>query len=133
MSSAQQVNLRKSHPGLFRSILTVAYMGLGLGLNFWFTTPTFNPYGVDKFIIGTIFALLGLSQILFLLIFRDLRKVRITLAVSISWMMFWGLSNSQQSFAGNASFQLPVLFITISILQIPLLIESPVNPITEKK
>lgn len=128
-----QVNLRKSHPGLFRSILTVAFMGLGLGLNFWFTQPTFDPYGVNKDLIGTIFATLGISQLVFLVILRNLKMVRLTLTVSISWMMFWGLSNTQQYFAGNASLQLPMLFITISILQIPLLIESPVNPFTEKR
>lgn len=129
----QQVNLRKSHPGLFHSILTVACMGVALAFNFWIFTPTFNPYGIDKNIIGIVFAVIGLGQLVFLIVVRDLRMVRIMLAVSISWMMSWGLSNTQQVFLGKASFQLPILFIVVSILQVPLLIESPVNPFTEKK
>lgn len=129
----RRVNLRKSHPGLYRSIFTVGCMGVALALNFWFSSPTFNPYGLDKNIVGLLFALLGTTQLVFLVVFRDLRMVRIMLAVSLGWMMFWGLSNTQQYFAGKSSLQLPILFITISILQVPLLIESPVNPFTEKK
>jgi hypothetical protein len=129
----QQVNLRKSHPGLFHSILTVGCMGIAMALNFLLYRPTFNPYGVDKSIIGLVFAAIGLGQLVFLIGVRDLRLVRIMLAISISWMMFWGLSNTLQFFAGNASLQLPIMFVVVSILQVPLLLESPVNPFTEKK
>lgn len=129
----KRLNLRKSHPGLYHSIFTVASMGVALAINFWFSNPTFNPYGIDKNIIGTIFALIGISQFVFLVMVRDLRMVRLMLAVSLSWMMFWGLSNTQQFFAGRSSAQLPILFITVAIMQIPLLIEAPVNPFTRKK
>lgn len=129
----QRVNLRKSHPGLYHSILTVGCMGVALACNFWFTRPTFNPYGIDKNIIGTVFAVIGLSQIVFLVVARDLRMVRLTLAISVGWMLFWGLSNTQQFFAGKSSLQLPILFLVISALQFPLLVESPVNPFTEKQ
>jgi hypothetical protein len=113
--------------------MVLGFMGLSLAVNFWFSKPTFNPYGWPKELIGTIFFVLGASQIVFLNVFRDLRMVRIALAVSISFMFFWGASNAQQFFAGKASLQLPILFITVSLLQIPLLLESPVNPMTEKK
>lgn len=132
-NKTKRLNLRKSHPGLYHSIFTVAAMGIALAVNFWFSKPTFNPYGIDRHVIALVFALIGASQFVFLVLVRDLRMVRLMLAVSLSWMMFWGLSNSQQFFAGRASLQLPILFITVSILQIPLLIESPVNPFTEKK
>jgi len=48
-------------------------------------------------------------------------------------MLFWGASNAQQSLAGNASFQLPILYIALAVLQIPLLVEPPVNPMTKKE
>lgn len=129
----QGVEIRKTHPALYRAIMVLGFMGVALALNFWFSNPTFNPYGISKDIIGVVFFTLGLSQIVFLNIFHDLRMVRLNLAVSISWMFFWGVSNAQQFFAGNASLQLPILYVTLSIMQIPLLMESPVNPMTEKK
>lgn len=132
-NSVHRVNIRKSHPALYRALMTLACMGMALAINFWFSKPTFNPYGVPKEYVGVIFFLLGFSQIVFLNLFHDLRMVRITLAISVSFMFFWGVSNSQQFFAGNASLQLPILYVTISIMQIPLLIESPINPMTEKK
>jgi len=128
-----RVNLSKSHPALFHSIMVLSVASVALAFNFWLSRPVFNPYGWDKRIVGTVFAILGVSQLVFLNLVRDLRMVRLTLAVSISWMFFWGVSNSQQSFAGDASFQLPILYVTGAILQIPLLIEAPVNPMTEKE
>ena len=113
--------------------MTIGIMGIALALNFWFSTPTFNPYGISKNVIGVVFFILGITQIVFLNVLHDLRIVRITLATSVSWMFFWGVSNAQQFFAGNASLQLPILYVTLSIMQIPLLLESPVNPMTEKK
>lgn len=128
-----QVNVRKTHPGLYHSITTLAVMNVALAVNFWFSNPTFNPYGISKNIIGVVFCLLGVSQLIFLNVFRDLRMVRILLAASISFMFFWGLSNSQQFFNGKASLQLPILYLAISILQIPLLVEPPVNPMTQRE
>lgn len=129
----QKVKIRNTHPALYRALMVLGFMGIALGFNFWFSSPTFNPYGIPKNIIGIIFFILGLSQIVFLNVLHDLRMVRLNLAFSVSWMFFWGVSNAQQFFAGNASLQLPILYVTLSILQIPLLMESPVNPMTEKK
>lgn len=129
----KKVKIRNTHPALYRTLMALGFMGVALGFNFWLSKPTFNPYGVSKDIIGIIFFMLGLTQIVFLNILHDLRMVRLNLAVSVSWMFFWGVSNTQQFFAGNASLQLPIMYVTLSILQIPLLIESPVNPMTEKK
>lgn len=131
--SVHRVIIRKSHPALYRALMVLGCMGVALALNFWFAKPTFHPYGWPQEIIGLAFFLLGTSQIVFLNLFHRLKLVRITLAVSVSFMLFWGLSNAQQFFAGNASLQLPILFVTISILQVPLLLESPVNPMTEKR
>lgn len=129
----QKVEIRKSHPALYRTLMVLAFMGVALGFNFWFSKPTFNPYNVPKDVIGIIFFMLGLTQVVFLNIVRDLRMVRLNLSISVSWTFFWGISNAQQFFAGNASLQLPILYVTLSIFQIPLLMEAVVNPMTEKK
>lgn len=131
--SVRRVNIRKSHPALYRAIMTFACMGVALAVNFWFSKPTFNPYGVPKEYIGIVFAVLGSGLIIFLNVFHNLRLVRMMLAASVSFTFFWGLSNAQQFFAGNASLQLPILYVAISLLQVPLLIEPPVNPMTEKR
>jgi hypothetical protein len=131
--AVRKVNIRKSHPALYRALMTLGCMYIALALNFWFAKPAFNPYDWPKEFIGAIFSLLGFSLIVFLNIFRELRIIRIVLAVSVSFMFFWGFSNAQQFFAGKASLQLPLLYVAVSIMQIPLLIESPVNPMTEKK
>lgn len=128
-----RVRIRSTHPALFRSIQILSVMSLALAVNFWTSNPTFNPYNIPKDLIGGIFALLGVSQFLFVNVFHQLRLVRATLAVSLSFMLFWGISNTQQAFAGKASFQLPILLITLAVLHIPLLVESPVNPMTERE
>lgn len=128
-----KLNIRKSHPTLYHSIMIIGLASVALGFNFWFSNPTFNPYGIDKNLIGLIFFLLGTSKLVLLNVIRNLRAVRIQMAVSIGWVLFWGLSNTQQFFVGNASLQLPIMYMTLALLQIPLLIESHVNPMTEKK
>lgn len=128
----ETVRIRYTHPALYRSILTLSLMSVALAANFWTSTPTFSPYGIDKNLIGGVFCLLGVSQFVFLNVFHDLRKVRLGLAVSLTFILFWGLSNTQQAFAGNASFQLPILYVALAVMHIPLLIESPVNPMTER-
>jgi hypothetical protein len=113
--------------------MTLGVMSIALAINFWTSNPTFNPYGFDKNVIGGVFFTLGFSKLVFLNVLRDLRLVRIILAASISFHFFWGASNAQQFFAGKASLQLPILYIALAVLQMPLLVEAPVNPMTEKK
>lgn len=109
-------------------------MSVALAVNFWTNTPTFNPYGIPKNIVGVVFCLLGVYLLVFLNVppLRNLRRVRFGLAVSLGWMLFWGISNTQQAFAGNASFQLPILLIALAIIHLPLLVEAPVNPMTQR-
>lgn len=129
----KHVSTRKTHPNLYISLTTIALTSIALALNFHFYTPTFNPYGINKEIIGAIFFLLGFSQLIFLNLYHNLKFVRLILAMSISFMLFWGFSNTQQAFAGKASFQLPILLISLAILQIPLLLEPSTNPMTINK
>lgn len=124
-----RVKIRYTHPNLYRSIMTLSLMSLGLAVNFWTSNPTFNP--VPKDVVGVVFFLLGASQIVFLHL--NLRAVRIGMAISAFVMLFWGLTNTEQSFAGDASFQLPILYLALGVVQLFLLIESPVNPMTERE
>lgn len=114
--------LRAARPGLYYTIMTLALASLALATNFWTSNPTFNPYGISKNLIGIVFAALGASHLIFLLR-RDLGKLRFGLTTSLGFMLFWGISNTQQSFAGNASFQLPILYISLATIHMPLLVE----------
>lgn len=113
--------------------MTLSIMSVGLAVNFWTSNPTFSPFDIPKNLIGGIFFLLGISQLVYLNVFHNLPRVRLLLAVSLSFFFFWGLSNTIQAFAGNASFQLPILYVFLAFLHIPLLIEPPVNPMTRRE
>lgn len=128
-----KVNIRKSHPTLYHAIMTLALARVALALNFWFSRPTFTPYGIHRYIAGIVFFALGASQLLFLHLLRDLRKIRLVINLSGGVMLLWGLVNMQQSFQGKASFQLPIMFVMAAVLQYVLLIEPPVNPMSERK
>lgn len=128
-----RVRIRLTHPALYRSIMTLSVMSVALAFNFWTSNPTFNPLGIPKNIVGGVFCVLGLSQLFFLNVIHDLRRVRQVLAASLIFMMFWGIINSLQSFAGKASFQLPILYVALAILHYPLLVEAPVNTMTQRE
>lgn len=127
----KNVSIRKTHPAMYRVLMIVAVMFVALALNLYLTTPTFNPYGISKTLIATIFLVLGVSKIIFLNIYHNLKLVRLMVAIATSFMMFWGVSNSQQSFAGKASFQLPILYITLALINLPFLVEPASNPLTK--
>jgi len=114
-------------------MVTFGVTSIALGVNFWISTPAFSPFGINKNLVGVVFFLLGTAKLVFLSVFRSLRMVRLGLAISIFVMTAWGLSNVQQFINGFTSLQLPILYLTLAALQYILLIESPVNPMTEKK
>jgi len=114
-------------------MVTFGLMDVALAVNFWITTPAFNPFSINKNLVGVVFFVLGVAQLVFLRVFRSLRMVRIGLAVSIFVMVSWGLTNVQQFINGHTSLQLPILYLTLGALQYVLLIESPVNPMTKKR
>lgn len=133
MENHNQPNFRLSHPNLYRGIMTFACIGIGLGLNFIFTNPTFNPYHIPKGLTGGVFLLLGVGEIIFLNFHRNLRMVRLVMAVSVGFMLFWGIGTSITFFQGKTSLQLFVLYMGLSLLQIWLLVEPFSNPINTKE
>lgn len=133
MNDFNKVNIRLTHPNLYRSLMAFAFINIGLGLNFLLTNPTFNPYGVDKMIVGWIFITLGMLKVIFLNFSRNLRIVRLVITCEIIFMMFWGVGTSITFFQGKTSLQLFVLYVGLSVLETFLLIEPAINPVSKIK
>lgn len=132
MRGYNEVNINQTHPNMFRSVLTFGLINCALGLNFIFTKPTFNPYEIDKGIIGAIFLALGISKIIFLLLYRNLKAVRFVMFLEIVFMIFWGIGTSITFFQGKTSLQLFVLYAGLAAIETFLLLEPAVNPVTKK-
>lgn len=128
-----QVNLRKSHPTLYRSITTFALLSIALGLNFIFTTPTFNPYGIPLWIIGSIFITLGCLKLIFLNLYRNLGIVRVVMAAEVGFMVFWGIGSTITFSQGKTSLQLFVLYVGMAVFELFLMVEPFFNPMTAKQ
>lgn len=126
-----RVNIRKTHPGLYQSIMVFAILSVALAVNFWTSNPTFNPFGISKNLIGVVFFLLGVWHLVFLNLIHSLDMVRFGSTASIFSMAAWGFGNMQQSFAGKASFQLPLLYLALAAIHFMLQQEPPVNPMAE--
>lgn len=129
----RKVDIRKSHPSLYYSIMIIAFMCIAQGFNFLLSTPTFKPYDISNDLIGSIFLVIGLSKIVFLNLYRNLFLVRLNTALGSGFLLFWGITNTQQGFMGKASFQLPIVFIGLALVNLRLLLEPSVNPVTMKK
>lgn len=128
----EKVDIHKRHPNLYYMITVFCFLNIALGFNFYFSQPTFDPLHIHKNVIGTIFMVLGVSKLLFLNVSRNLKVLRALMAFGVGLLFFWGLANTQQFFAGKSSLQLPLLYLALSFLQFPMLIEPAVNPVTQK-
>lgn len=133
MENFDAIDIRHSHPNLYRGITTFAVINIALAMNFFFTNPTFNPYGVDKNIVGAMFLALGISKLTFLNVHRSLKVVRLVMTVEIAFMLFWGCGSVITFFTGHTSLQLFVLYVGMSVNELFLLLEPPVNPMTGQK
>lgn len=129
---ARTVNLRKTHPTLYSVMMRLGIGCVALGMNFFFTSPTFNPYDIPKELIGSIFLVLGVSQVVSINFYRNLKLARLTLATTASFIVFWGIGNSEQFFAGRSSLQLPIVYIILASVLIKFITEAPVNPMTQR-
>lgn len=128
-----RVNLRNTHPTLYWNITLFAVFSVAAALSYWFgPAPTFNPYGIDRNLVAALFFVYGTWQLLFLNI-HYLLMVRIGLLFAFVLMGSWGVANTHQVFAGNASGFLPLLLGTCAGAHLKWLTESPVNPMTRRK
>lgn len=124
------INLFKTHRNLYIALMVLAVMSVALGINFWLTTPTFQQLDIPKNFIGSMFLLLGVAQVIFLNIYQNLKLVRVTTAISAGFMLFWGAALTQTFFSGKTSLQLPIIYVALAILQLALLVEPSINPVS---
>lgn len=126
----ERVDLRKTHPTLYRSVIVYAFISIALGFNFWLANPTFNPYEISKEIIGTIFIIIGVTKLLAISVIRSLLFVRFSMGLCMVYMMWWGIGTSITFFTGQTSLQLFILYSGLNALQMLFLLEPYVNPLT---
>lgn len=123
---------RDSHPNLFRAYALYGFLCVALGLNFLFLNPTFDPLGIPKCVPGVAFLALGVA-VLMSLTFRNVALLRVTLASLVAVMFFWCGALTFDFFRlGQTSLQLPITFMALGALGIPLTIEPLLNPVTSK-
>lgn len=148
------INVRLSHPTMYYIVMILAGMSVGLGLNFIFANPTFNPYGFPKEITGSIFFALGAGKIISLNgiriwgkirlrewsqsfdvqpIDRNLTIVRKVMTAEVIWMLFWGVGTTVTFFQGKTSLQLFFLYISMVAIEIALMDEPFLNPLTSRR
>lgn len=124
------VNLRKTHKALYRSAMACALLSIGLGLNFLFFKPPFNPYSIDYRAVGAVFLALGSFKLFCLVYLKNLKLIRLSMAACIAFMLWWGVGTSFTFFTGQTSLQLPFLYIFVVTSHIIWLLEPYVNPVT---
>lgn len=127
------IHVRRTHPNLYRAVMSLAVLYVALGLNFWILAPTFLIYDMPSQLWGTIFLALGVCKLVFLNVWRKLRMVRVAMAFSIAYCLFLGAGTTQPFFEGQGSLQLPILYLAVAVVQIPILIEPFINPWTARR
>jgi len=127
------INVRKTHPNLYLAVSTLALISVALGFNFWVFNPAFAVYGASNRIWGTIFLAIGIGKFVFLNLYRHLPLLRATMACAVAFMLFFGAGTLEPVLRGEASAQLFILYVGLSVLQIPLLIEPFINPWTARR
>lgn len=133
VQQVRKVDLRMSNPEMYRDIMLWSIISVGFAINFWNSHPTFNPFGIPKTIVGIIFFMFGGLGLVFLNVFRDLKKIRLLIVFAFIWYFVWGIVNAQQWHEGRASLQLPIAFLGMSVAQFLILLKPPVNPMSEKR
>lgn len=128
----RRVSIRKTNPNLYLSVMMFALTNVALGFNFLLTTPTFLQFDIPKNAIGWTFMILGISLIVFLNFWRNLKIVRALLIASVAFYLFWGIGTSQTFFQGKSSLQLLILYFGMAFRLIPLILEPFTNPVTDK-
>jgi hypothetical protein len=126
-------DIRKTHPLLWRAVMAYAAICGFLGLNFIFFHPAFLLYHQSNYWWGAIFLILCISKIVFLNLYRNLHLMRVTMACEVSFMLFLALGATEPVWTSSASLQLPILYIGLAILEIPLILEPFVNPWTARR
>lgn len=128
-----EINVRKTHPNLYWLLMFLAATGIALGLNFIFLQPTFLIWDAPNVLWGAIFLVVSVARVVALNVYRRLRWVRATMAFSAAYMAFLAIGTCQPFIEGNGSLQLPIIYAGMALLQVPLMFEPFVNPVTAKQ
>lgn len=127
------INIRKTHPGFYWMMMTLAIFGIANGLNFIINSPTFPIYSAPNVLWGVIFIVIGIGKTIALNFYRRLRLVRALMACAVVYMMFLALGATQPFLEGTGSLQNPLLYAALSGVQIWFLLREPFwNPATDK-
>lgn len=127
------INVRRTHPNLYWAVVILTGATIALGLNFLLLDPTFLIYGAPNQLWGAIFILLGASQFVFLNVVRRLKAVRATMAATVAYLLFLGVGTAEPFVEGSGSLQLPIMYLALAALQIPLVVEPFINPWTARR
>lgn len=126
------VNLRKTHPNLYRLVMGIALMYVALGINFLVFTPTFFVWDQPNELWAAIFLGLGVGLIVFLNLIRRPHALQITMAVAVFYTLFFACGTMQPAFEGKGSAQLPILYVGLGVLVAVMLLEPVVNTWTRR-
>lgn len=127
------IYLWHTHPNLYLAVTTLAAINIALGLNFVFLQPTFLIYDSPNLLWGLIFLTLGVGKLVFLNVVRKLKAVRAVMAFAVAYMIFLGVGTTTPFFEGSGSLQLPIMYLSLAALQIPLIVEPFINPWTARR
>jgi hypothetical protein len=128
-----RAKLSETHPNLHRAFTMYACLSIALALNFIFLNPTFDPLSIPKEVAGAVFLTLGVSKLVLLNVYRNLKLLRLAMAIAIGTMCFWGGAQVVDFFRlGQTSLQLPLTFFGLAAIGRPLLVEPSMNPVTGK-
>lgn len=127
-----RIQLRRTHPNLFRGSLTLALVFLALGMNIVVFHPTFNQYGLVNWVSG-LFAVFSVIQ-LYALASKRLFLLRLSQAAIVVVATAWAGALTLFTFTTHkTSLALPICFYGLAVLQLLQLIEPATNPQNVRK
>lgn len=132
MTTNGEINIGRTHPTLYRILMALSVVGIALAVNFFFLRPTFSIWSIPNAVWAAIFLVSSANSIVALNVYRRLRWVRRTMAFSAAYMVFLTIGTSVPGWEGNASFQLPIVYAGLAIIQVVLLWEPFINPETAR-
>lgn len=133
-----EIKISETHPTLYRILMVLSVVSIALAVNFLaglggVLRPTFSIWSFPNTVWAAIFLISSANSIVALNFYRRLRWVRRTMAFSAAYMLFLTVGTSVPGWEGNASFQLPIVYAGIALIQLVLLWEPFINPKTAAK
>lgn len=125
-------HVRQTHPNYWVSVMTFSVIYLALSANFLFLHPSFLVFGAPNQVWAAIFLALAVAQVATITSGRLLWLRRI-MACSIVYMAVLAVGTSQPFLDKTGSLQLPILYLGLATLLVPLRAEPPSNPLTMRE